>query len=84
MAKIEKLIERFLSRPRDLTWDELLLVLAHFGYEKIKNKKTRGSRRKFKDEKNNVLSLHEPHPLNIVKLYQIDLVLEELIEKGKL
>lgn len=84
MAKIEKLIERLLSRPTDFTWEELIKILAHFGYKELKKGKTGGSRRKFADDTNSLIILHEPHPKNILKRYQIDLVIAELKEKGKI
>ena len=84
MAKIQKLIERLISRPTDFTWEELIKILAHFGYKEMKKGKTGGSRRKFKDDANGLIILHEPHPRNILKSYQIDLVIAELKEKGKI
>ena len=84
MAKIEKLIEKLLSRPTDFTWEELIKILAHFGYSELKKGKTGGSRRKFRDDANGLIILHEPHPKNILKRYQIELVIEALMEKGKI
>jgi len=78
MSKNEKLIVRFLSRPKDFTWNEIIRVLSHFGYEEIRNGKTGGSRRKFANSKKHMISLHEPHPLNILKSYQIDLIIQHL------
>jgi hypothetical protein len=84
MAGSEKLLERFLSVPKDFTWEELLRVLTHFGYKRIKAGKTGGSRRKYADDKNNLILFHEPHPSNIVKRYVIRQVLLELKAKGHL
>ncbi len=84
MARIERLIERLLSRPTDFTWEELIKILAYFGYKELKKGKTGGSRRKFADDTKSIISLHEPHPRNILKRYQIDLVIAELKEKGKI
>lgn len=84
MSRIEKLIERLLSRPADLTWDELVKILSHFGYEEMKKGKTGGSRRKFVDASRHIISLHKPHPENIVKRYAIDQVIAELNERGKI
>jgi predicted RNA binding protein YcfA (HicA-like mRNA interferase family) len=81
MAKIEKLIERLLSRPTDFTWEELIKILGHFGYKELKSG---GSRRKFADDSNNVIALHKPHPQNILKRYVIDLVIAHLKERGKI
>lgn len=84
MAQIQKLIERLLSRPSDFTWDELIKILSHFGYNEHKKGKTGGSRRKFADETNHLINLHKPHPANIMKRYQLDLVITALKERGKL
>lgn len=78
MSKIEKLIERFRFQPKDFTWDELVKVLAHFGYSEMKKGKTGGSRRKFVDSKNNVINLHKPHPGNILKGYAIKQIIDYL------
>lgn len=78
MSKIEKLIERLKSEPKDFTWDELTKVLAHFGYSEMKKGKTGGSRRKFIDINNTIISLHKPHPGNILKGYAIKQIIEHL------
>ncbi len=84
MSKYEKLIERLLSNPKDFTWDELVKVLEYYGYSERKKGKTGGSRRKFVDENDAVISLHKPHPGNIVKAYAISLVIDHLVANGKL
>jgi hypothetical protein len=68
MSRNEKLIQRLLAVPRDFTWDELIKVLSVFGYTEFKKGKTGGSRRKFVDHNNNIISLHKPHPGTIVKV----------------
>jgi hypothetical protein len=84
MSKTEKLLERLLSYPKDFTWDELVNVLAHYGYSELKKGKTGGSRRKFADANKNIISLHKPHPGNILKTYAMKEIIEHLKEKGKL
>lgn len=79
MSKIEKLLEKFKSIPKDLTWNELVKILNHLGYFEVKKKgKTGGSRIKFTNEDNDIISLHKPHPSNIVKQYVIRQLLEKL------
>lgn len=79
MSKIDKLIKKLKSNPRDFTWDELKKVLAHFGFAEIKKKgKTGGSRRKFINDKQDIISLHEPHPEKIIKAYVIKQIIEHL------
>ena len=83
MSRIEKLIERFYSIPKDFTWDELVNVLSYFGYVEIRGGKTGGSRRKFTNEKKTIISLHKPHPGNIIKEYALKQVIDQ-IKKEKL
>lgn len=78
MSKIEKLIEKLKSKPKDFTWDEMMKILKHFGFEQISKGKTSGSRRKFVNEKNQIICLHEPHPQNVLKLYQLAIIIEYL------
>jgi hypothetical protein len=82
MSKTEKLLQRLLSIPKDFTWEELVKLLAYFGFEELKTGKTGGSRRKFADAQKKVIILHKPHPGNIVKEYAIRQVIEHLKEKG--
>jgi len=76
MTKSEKLLSRFLSRPKDFTYIELLRLLSNFGYNEEQGS---GSRVIFNNEeiKQNI-KLHKPHPGNILKRYQIDLIIKEL------
>ena len=75
MSKVEKLIEKLKSKPKDFTWAELQKVLNHFGYEE---KVGKGSRRKFMSKDGKVISLHEPHPKKILKSYMIEQIIEHL------
>ena len=78
MSKIEKLIGRLQARPKDFTWEEMKKVLKHYRYEEVPKGKTGGSRRKFINEDNAIISLHEPHPQNILKSYQLEIVIQHL------
>jgi len=78
MSKVEKLIEKLKSRPKDFTWDEMLKVLTYFGFEQIAPGKTGGSRRKFVNSDNQIISLHEPHPQKVLKSYQLDIIIDYL------
>jgi hypothetical protein len=82
MAKKEKLLQRLLFIPRDFTWDELVMLLHYFGFKELKTGKTGGSKRKFVDERMNVINLHKPHPGKIVKTYKIRSIIERLEECG--
>lgn len=79
MSKKDKLRERFLSIPRDFTWAELVNVLNSYGFFE---RKGLGSRRKFINENNVIISLHEPHPQKIVKRYAIKETIEALTNIG--
>jgi hypothetical protein len=76
MTKFEKLTSRFLTRPKDFEYSELKRMLSGFGYIELQGS---GSRVVFFNEKlKHSIKLHRPHPGNIMKTYQIDLVLNEL------
>ncbi len=83
MTKRDKLIDRFKSLPKDFSWDELVRMLSHFGFEVDNKGKTSGSRISFhKGEV--VVILHKPHPGNILKPYQLRQVKELLTKEGLL
>jgi len=82
MTKAEKLLNRFQSRSKDFTYNELRRLLNSFGY---KEQQGSGSRVVFFNEgiKHNI-KLHKPHPGNVLKRYQIDLIIQELKSNGLL
>ena len=84
MSSKDKLIARFLALPSDFTFDELERLLTILGYTKSNKGKTSGSRVIFKDKDGHPIMLHKPHPGNIVKMYALRQVLEELQGKGLL
>lgn len=84
MSQIDKLKERFKQKPKDFTWDELERLLKAVGYEPAKQGKTGGSRRRFINPDKEPITLHKPHPGNILKQYQVEQVLETLTEEGLL
>jgi len=76
MTKAEKLLNRFLSRPNDFTYNELIRLLRGFGYEELQGS---GSRVIFHNKEiKHSMKLHKPHPDNVLKRYQIDLIIQEL------
>lgn len=82
MTKLEKLRSWFLSRPQDFTYNELLRLLKGFGYREQQGS---GSRMIFYIESiNHSIKLHKPHPGNTLKRYQMDLMTQELKQKGLL
>ena len=72
---------RLRSRPRDFTWDELVRLLKAVGYAESRGGSTGGSRRRFVHPDAPAISLHRPHPGNIVRMYVIDEVLRLLTEE---
>jgi hypothetical protein len=83
MSRRDKLERRFLTRPADFTYDEMSRLLKGFGYEETKTGKTAGSRVAFINKTSlHIIRLHRPHPGNIMKKYQMDLVEETLRGKG--
>lgn len=78
MAKHDKLFEKFMKIPplKDLSFNELDTLLTHLGFDKLDDS---GSRIKFiHKNKNLVLSLHKPHPSNILKEYIVKQIQEVL------
>ena len=72
MSKHEKLLERFITFPKDFTWEELTRLLRKYGYEQNNKGKTSGSRVEFESSESDIaLNLHKPHPRNLLKPYQM-------------
>ncbi|MBI5641040.1 MAG: type II toxin-antitoxin system HicA family toxin [Nitrospirae bacterium] len=68
MSKTEKLLQRFLSKQRDFTFEELRKLLKGFGYEEAKTGKTSGTRVAFfNNELDDMIKFHKPHPSQIMK-----------------
>ena len=85
MSKKEKLLSRLLQRPKDFSYPELKSLLTGFGYQEFNKGKTSGSRVAFINGKtNHIIRLHKPHPKNILKSYQVDLIIEELKKENLL
>lgn len=78
MSKTEKLIVRLLSQPKDFTYSELKTILIFWGYEEVQGA---GPRVCFQ-RKTHKMKLHKPHPGNIIKQYQIGLIIDELKKEG--
>ena len=79
MTRSEKLIARFLTRPKDFTFNELKRLLNGLGYNEIQGS---GSRVVFSNRRlKHSIKLHKPHPGKIMKKYQIDLIISELESK---
>lgn len=84
MSRLEKLIRRLLSKPKDLSVRELESLLTLLGYERLEQGKTSGSRIRFVSKGRKPILLHAPHPLNTLKPYQVRDVIDTLKEEGLL
>lgn len=83
MSKIEKLIQKLKNNPKDFSYDELKKILFHFGYEIIKTGKTSGSRVAFyKEDTQHIIRLHKPQPKPVLKGYQVQMLIKELINQN--
>ena len=82
MGRHEKLKDRFAELPSNFTWNERCRLMKGCGFDVISGS---GSRYKFcHKETKQVLSLHKPHPGNIVKKYAMKQVLACLKECGEI
>lgn len=83
MSQKEKLKQRVLSVPSDLTYDELKNFLNIYEYNEDTRGKTSGSRVKFFRESDfAVIFLHKPHPENIIGKKALRAVIDNLKERG--
>ena len=82
MSKKEKLLNRFLSIPKDFKYGDLKNLLSFLGYNEIKKGKTSGSRVAFVSKDNHIIQLHKPHPNPVLKRYQITDIIKILRTKG--
>jgi hypothetical protein len=81
MTKKDKLLERFLSMPKDFSYQELKTLLNSLGYEESNLGKTSGSRVLFYNEKTgHEFKIHKPHPGNIIKTYLMKYIYEHIKE----
>lgn len=81
MTKKDKLIKRFLRIPKDFTFDELVSLLRHLGFEMGNKGKTSGSRVEFINVELKISYFaHKPHPDKVVKTYVLRQLREFLIE----
>ena len=86
MSRKEKLLLRFLSQPKDFTFEEAVRLLKDFDFYEVSTGKTSGSRVRFKNDNYpiNVIKFHKPHPSNILKPYVLDIIKTNLDDCGLL
>jgi len=79
VTQFEKLLNRFLSKPKDFTFKEMKKLLRGLGYQEIKSGTTTGSRIAFfHDGIRHIIRIHKPHPEKTMKRYQLDFIEDEL------
>jgi hypothetical protein len=79
MTQFEKLLKRFLSKPKDFTFKEMKKLLKGLGYREIKSGATAGSRVAFfHDDFCHIIRIHKPYPGKTMKRYQLDFIEDEL------
>jgi len=79
MTQKEKLIARLLTKPKDFRYSELVSLLGSLGYQEVRAGRTSGSRIAFCHSINrHIIRLHRPHPGDILKMYQIEMIVNAL------
>lgn len=81
LGRKEKLVERLLNHPKDFSFQEATALLGYFGYKEVATGKTSGSRLAFSNGNNDYIRMHKPHPRNILKSYQVNDLINDLIER---
>ena len=81
MGKLEKMIERLKSNPKDFTFEEMQTLLLALGFKLSNKGKTSGSRVKFFKDGVFII-LHKPHPRKELLSYQIKQIIDFLSEEG--
>lgn len=85
VSRAAKLLQRFLRKPKDFSYDELARLLKAFGYVEAPRGHSGGSRVAFINrDTQDVIRMHRPHPANVMKTYQLELIEEHLREEGYL
>lgn len=83
MSRRDKLKKRLLEKPLDFTYDEAKTFLSQLGYGEDNCGHTSGSRVAFvHTQTKHIIRLHKPHPGNILKMYQINELIETLRNQG--
>ena len=83
MSQKEKLIARLLRKPKDFTFDEMVSLLSYFGYD-LKQGGTGSGVKFIRENSNEVINFHKPHPNGILKKYVLDQVIDKLRKDGLL
>lgn len=82
MGQKEKILLQMRNNPRNVTFDDMAVLLRFLGYAVSNKGKTSGSRIMFVSEDHGSILLHKPHPQKELKEYQVKQVLKYLDEEG--
>lgn len=83
MGKKEKLEARLLSRPTDMTFEEVSTLFGYYGLSQKKTGKAGGSRVRFSNADGSVVIIfHRPHNPGTFKRYLIDQIIDKLKQEG--
>ena len=63
------------------TFDEAAQLLKYFGYDIVPGGKTGGSRIAFSNANKDYIRMHKPHPRSILKVYQVQNLINDLKER---
>ncbi len=81
MSQKDKLIARLLRKPKDFTFDEMVTLLSYFEYD-LKKGGTGSGVKFIKEDSNEVINFHKPHPNGVLKKYVLEQVIEKLRKDG--
>lgn len=81
MGKIEKLIKKLKSHPKDFTFEEMETLLTALGFVCFNKGKTSGSRVMFRKDGIPII-LHKPHPRKELLDYQVKQIVSVLSKEG--
>jgi hypothetical protein len=80
MSKLKKSLRRLANKPADFTWPELVALMSSLGIELTT---ASGSARKFRNPATGQqFAIHQPHPSNILKRYQVRDAAQFLQQEG--
>ena len=85
MSKLEKAKHRIKQKPKDYTYSEAKTFLSQLGFSEYTKGKTSGSRVKFyRETDQKIISLHKPHPGDVMDVGAVKDLVEYLEEIGEL
>ena len=79
MSKFKKVLARLEKKPKDFTWQELRMIMMHYGYQEHRGGGS--ARRFFHSGTKASVHLHEPHPDPTMKRYALEIIIDHLKEE---